>query len=113
MSQTICRARPHPFTKRIAPAIFGESWLRAADMENSYLNLPVDELKLIRMDSLLLLQGASVSYRMLWCHNKAEGVYPANVACSTEASMASSNTFAFRLHGRGLAKCESPEGERN
>jgi hypothetical protein len=52
------------------------------DMENSYLNLPIDD-----EDSLLHLQGASVSYRIAMvarvdrATTRAKGVHATNFAC--------------------------------
>jgi hypothetical protein len=44
-------------------------------MNNTYLNLPIDD-----EDSLLQLQGASVSYRIALGHNKGKKYLPYNTS---------------------------------
>ena len=65
------------------------------DMENSYLNLPVDD-----EDSLLQLQGASASYRIAIGPQKGQKVFTLQtLPTSTEDEYGQlANTAGFSLH---------------
>jgi len=65
------------------------------DMENSYLNLPVDD-----EDSLLQLQGASVSYRIAMGPQQGQKVFTLQtLPASTEGEYGQlANTSGFSLH---------------
>jgi hypothetical protein len=65
----------HIISQRIARYL-EKVGLVVCDMENSFLNLPLDD-----EDSLLQLQGASVSYRIaLGASTRAKGIYLTNSA---------------------------------
>ncbi|MGB3725096.1 MAG: transposase [Glaciecola sp.] len=65
------------------------------DMENSYLNLPIDD-----EDSLLQLQGASVSYRISMGPQQGQKVFTLQtLPSSTEGEYGQlANTSGFSLH---------------
>jgi hypothetical protein len=76
------------------------------DMENSYLNLPVDD-----EDSLLQLQGASVSYRIAMGPQQGQKVFTLQtLPASTEAEYGQlANTSGFSLHAGVFANADEPE----
>jgi hypothetical protein len=76
------------------------------DMENSYLNLPVDD-----EDSLLHLQGASVSYRIAVGPQQGQKVFTLQtLPASTEGEYGQlANTSGFSLHAGVFANADEPE----
>ena len=76
------------------------------DMENSYLNLPVDD-----EDSLLQLQGASVSYRIAMGPQQGQKVFTLQtLPASTEGEYGQlANTSGFSLHAGVFANADEPE----
>ena len=75
-------------------------------MENSYLNLPVDD-----EDSLLQLQGASVSYRIAMGPQQGQKVFTLQtLPASTEGEYGQlANTSGFSLHAGVFANADEPE----
>jgi ribosomal protein S27E len=76
------------------------------DMENSYLNLPIDD-----EDSLLHLQGASVSYRIAMGPQQGQKVFTLQtLPASTEGEYGQlANTSGFSLHAGVFANADEPE----
>ena len=76
------------------------------DMENSHLNLPVDD-----EDSLLQLQGASVSYRIAMGPQQGQKVFTLQtLPASTEGEYGQlANTSGFSLHAGVFANADEPE----
>ncbi len=76
------------------------------DIENSYLNLPIDD-----EDSLLHLQGASVSYRIAMGPQEGQKVFTLRtLPASTESEYGQlANTSGFSLHAGVLANADEPE----
>jgi hypothetical protein len=76
------------------------------DMENSYLNLPVDD-----EDSLLQLQGASVSYRIAMGPQQGQKVFTLQtLPASTESEYGQlANTSGFSLHAGVFANADEPD----
>ncbi|WP_435787369.1 transposase [Alteromonas sp.] len=76
------------------------------DMENSYLNLPIDD-----EDSLLQLQGASVSYRIAMGPQRGQKVFTLQtLPASTEGEYGQlANTSGFSLHAGVFANADEPE----
>ena len=76
------------------------------DMENSYLNLPVDD-----EDSRLHLQGASVSYRIAMGPQQGQKVFTLQtLPASTEGEYGQlANTSGFSLHAGVFANADEPE----
>lgn len=76
------------------------------DMENSYLNLPVDD-----EDSLLQLQGASVSYRIAMGPQQGQKVFTLQtLPASKEGEYGQlANTSGFSLHAGVFANADEPE----
>jgi hypothetical protein len=75
-------------------------------MENSYLNLPVDD-----DDSLLQLQGASVSYRIAMGPQQGQKVFTLQtLPASTDGEYGQlANTSGFSLHAGVFANAGEPE----
>ena len=95
----------HTISQRIARYL-EKVGLVQRDMENSYLNLPVDE-----EDSLLHLQGASVSYRIAMGAQKGQKVFTLQtLTTSTEGEYGQLvNTSGFSLHAGVFANADEPE----
>ena len=76
------------------------------DMENSYLNLPVDD-----EDSLLHLQGASVSYRIAMGPQQGQKVFTLQtLPASAEGEYGQlANASGFSLHAGVFANADEPE----
>nr|WP_238526937.1 transposase [Glaciecola nitratireducens] len=76
------------------------------DMENSYLNLPIDD-----EDSLLQLQGASVSYRIAMGPQQGLKVFTLQtLPASNEGEFGQlANTSDFSLHAGVFANAAEPE----
>lgn len=75
-------------------------------MENSYLNLPVDD-----EDSLLQLQGASVSYRIAMGPQQGQKVFTLQtLPASNKGEYGQlANTSGFSLHAGVFANAHEPE----
>ena len=75
-------------------------------MENSYLNLPIDD-----EDSLLQLQGASVSYRIAIGPQQGKKVFTLQtLPASTEGEYGQlANISGFSLHAGVFANADEPE----
>ena len=84
----------HTISHRIAKYL-EKVGLVQRDMENSYLNLPIDD-----EDSLLQLQGASVSYRIAMGPQQEQKVFTLQtLPASTEGEYGQlANTSGFSLH---------------
>ncbi len=84
----------HTISHRIAKYL-EKVGLVQRDMENSYLNLPIDD-----EDSLLHLQGASVSYRIFMGPQQGQKVFTLQtLPASTEGEYGQlANTSGFSLH---------------
>lgn len=84
----------HTISQRIANYLERRGLIQR-DIENSYLDLPVDD-----EDSLLHLQGASVSYRVTIGPNQGQKVFtPQTVPQSTENEYGQlAKTAGFSLH---------------
>ena len=76
------------------------------DMENSYLNMPIDD-----EDSLLQLQGASVSYRIAIGPQQGKKVFTLQtLPASTEGEYGQlANISGFSLHAGVFANADEPE----
>jgi hypothetical protein len=76
------------------------------DMENSYLNLPVDD-----EDSLLHLQGASVSYRIAMGPQQGQKVFTLQtLPASTDGEYGQlASTSGFSLHAGVFANADEPD----
>jgi len=92
--------RVHTISQRIARYL-EKVGLVKRDMENSYLNLPIDD-----EDSLLQLQGTSVSYRIAMGPQQGQKVFTLQtIPASTEGEYGQlANTSGFSLHAG--TKCE-------
>ena len=75
------------------------------DIENSFLNLPIDD-----EDSLLQLQGASVSYRIAMGPQQGQKVFTLQtLPASTEDEYGQlANTSGFSLHAGVFANADEP-----
>lgn len=75
------------------------------DMDNTYLNLPNDD-----EDSLLQLQGASVSYRIALGPQQGQKVFTLQTlpASSDGESGQLANTSGFSLHAGVFANADEP-----
>jgi hypothetical protein len=95
----------HTISHRIAKYL-EKIGLVQRDMENSYLNLPVDD-----EDSLLQLQGASVSYRIAIGPQQGQKVFTLQtLPASTEGEYGQlANTSGFSLHAGVFANADEPE----
>jgi hypothetical protein len=95
----------HTISQRIARYL-EKVGLVQRDMENSYLNLPVDD-----EDSLLQLQGASVSYRIAMGPQQGQKVFTLQtLPASTEGEYGQlANTSGFSLHAGVFANADEPE----
>ena len=76
------------------------------DMDNTYLNLPIDD-----EDSLLQLQGASVSYRIALGPQQGQKVFTLQtLPASSDGEYAQlANTSGFSLHAGVFAKADEPD----
>tara|TARA_Y100000034_G_scaffold11802_1_gene12330 strand:- start:1672 stop:3180 length:1509 start_codon:yes stop_codon:yes gene_type:complete len=76
------------------------------DIENSFLNLPIDD-----EDSLLQLQGASVSYRIAMGPQQGQKVFTLQtLPASNEGEYGQlANTSGFSLHAGVFANADEPE----
>jgi len=95
----------HTISQRIARYL-EKAGLVQRDMENSYLNLPVDD-----DDSLLQLQGASVSYRIAMGPQQRQKVFTLQtLPASTEGEYGQlANTSGFSLHAGVSANVDEHE----
>jgi hypothetical protein len=95
----------HTISHRIAKYL-EKVGLVQRDMENSYLNLPIDD-----EDSLLQLQGASVSYRIAMGPQQGQKVFTLQtLPASTEGEYGQlANTSGFSLHAGVFANADEPE----
>lgn len=95
----------HTISQRIA-GYLEKVGLVVRDLENSYLNLPVDD-----EDSLLQLQGASVSYRIAMGPQQGQKVFTLQtLPASTEGEYGQlANTSGFSLHAGVFANADEPE----
>lgn len=94
----------HTISQRIARYL-EKVGLVQRDMENSYLNLPVDD-----EDSLLQLQGASVRYRIAMGPQQGQKVFTLQtLPASTEGEYGQlANTSGFSLHTVTFVDCSLP-----
>ena len=76
------------------------------DIENSFLNLPIDD-----EDSLLQLQGASVSYRIAMGPQQGQKVFTLQtLPASNEGEYGQvANTSGFSLHAGVFANADEPD----
>ncbi|MCP3865908.1 MAG: IS91 family transposase [Aestuariibacter sp.] len=95
----------HTISQRIAKYL-EKVGLVERDMENSFLNLPVDD-----EDSLLQLQGASVSYRIAMGPQQGQKVFTLQtLPASNEGEYGQvANTSGFSLHAGVFANADEPE----
>jgi hypothetical protein len=95
----------HTVSQRIAKYL-EKVGLVERDMENSFLNLPIDD-----EDSLLQLQGASVSYRIAMGPQQGQKVFTLQtLPASTEGEYGQlANTSGFSLHAGVFANADEPE----
>jgi ribosomal protein S27E len=95
----------HTISHRIAKYL-EKVGLVQRDMENSYLNLPIDD-----EDSLLQLQGASVSYRIAMGPQQGQKVFTLQtLPASTDGEYGQlANTSGFSLHAGVFANADEPE----
>jgi hypothetical protein len=95
----------HTISHRIAKYL-EKVGLVQRDMENSYLNLPIDD-----EDSLLQLQGASVSYRIAIGPQQGQKVFTLQtLPASTKGEYGQlANTSGFSLHAGVFANADEPE----
>lgn len=95
----------HTISHRIAKYL-EKVGLVQRDMENSYLNLPIDD-----EDSLLHIQGASVSYRIAIGPQQGQKVFTLQtLPASTEGEYGQlANTSGFSLHAGVFANADEPE----
>lgn len=95
----------HTISQRIAKYL-EKVGLVERDMENSFLNLPIDD-----EDSLLQLQGASVSYRIAMGPQQGQKVFTLQtLPASAEGEYGQlANTSGFSLHAGVFANADEPE----
>jgi hypothetical protein len=95
----------HTISQRIARYL-EKVGLVERDMENSFLNLPLDD-----EDSLLHLQGASVSYRIAMGPQQGQKVFTLQtLPASNEGEFGQvANTSGFSLHAGIFANADEPE----
>lgn len=95
----------HTISQRIAKYL-EKVGLVERDMENSFLNLPVDD-----EDSLLQLQGASVSYRIAMGPQQGQKVFTLQTLPASNAHEYGqvANTSGFSLHAGVFADADEPE----
>jgi hypothetical protein len=95
----------HSISQRIAKYL-EKVGLVEGDMENSFLNLPVDD-----EDSLLQLQGASVSYRIAMGPQQGQKVFTLQtLSASNEGEYGQlANTSGFSLHAGVFANADEPD----
>ncbi len=95
----------HTISQRIAKYL-EKVGLVQRDMENSYLNLPVDD-----EDSLRQLQGASVSYRIALGPQQGQKVFTLQtLPASTEGEYGQlANTSGLSLHAGVFTNADEPE----
>lgn len=95
----------HTISQRIARYL-ERVGLVERDMENSFLNLPLDD-----EDSLLHLQGASVSYRIAMGPQQGQKVFTLQtLPASNEGEYGQlANTSGFSLHAGVFANADEPE----
>jgi hypothetical protein len=95
----------HTISQRIAKYL-EKVGLVERDMENSFLNLPIDD-----EDSLLQLQGASVSYRIAMGPQQGQKVFTLQtLPASNEGEYGQvANTSGFSLHAGVFANADEPE----
>jgi hypothetical protein len=95
----------HAISQRIARYL-EKVGLVKRDMENSYLNLPLDE-----EDSLLHLQGASVSYRIAIGPQQGQKVFTLQtLPASNEGEYGQlANTSGFSLHAGVFANADESD----
>jgi len=95
----------HIISKRIARYL-EKVGLVVCDMENSFLNLPLDD-----EDSLLQLQGPSVSYRIALGPQQGQKVFTLQtLPASNEGEYGQlANTSGFSLHAGVLANADEAE----
>jgi hypothetical protein len=95
----------HTISQRIARYL-EKVGLVERDMESSYLNLPLDD-----EDSLLQLQGASVSYRIAMGPRQGQKVFTLQtLPASNEGEYGQlANTSGFSLHAGVFANADEPE----
>lgn len=95
----------HTISHRIAKYL-EKVGLVQRDMENSYLNLPIDD-----EDSLLHLQGASASYRNAMGSQQGQKVFTLQtLPASTEGEYGQlASTSGFSLHAGVFANADEPD----
>jgi hypothetical protein len=95
----------HTISQRIAHYLV-KVGLVGRDMENSFLNLPLDD-----EDSLLQLQGASVSYRIAVRPQQGQKVFTLQtLPASNKGEYGQvANTSGFSLHAGVLANADEPD----
>lgn len=78
---------------------------RERDIENSFLNLPIDD-----EDSLLQLQGASVSYRIAMGPQQGQKIFTLQTLPASNAGEYGqlANTSGFSLHAEVFADADEP-----
>jgi hypothetical protein len=105
LERTDMVALVHTISHRIAKYL-EKAGLAQRNTENSYLNLPVDDV-----DSLLHLQGASVSYRIAIGPQQGQKVFTLRtLPASTESEYGQlANTSGFSLHAGVFANADEPE----
>jgi hypothetical protein len=95
----------HTISHRIARYL-EKAGLVVRDMDNTYLNLPIDD-----EDSLLQLQGASVSYRIALGPQQGQKVFTLQTlpASSDDEYGQLANTSGFSLHAGVFANADEPD----
>ena len=95
----------HTISQRIA-SYLEKVGLLGRDMENSFLHLPIDD-----EDSLLQLQGASVSYRIPMGPQQSQKIFTLQtLPSSSEGEYGQlANTSWFSLHAGMFADADEPE----
>lgn len=95
----------HTISQRIARYL-EKAGLVVRDMDNTYLNLPIDD-----EDSLLQLQGASVSYRIALGPQQGQKVFTLQaIPASSDGEYGQlANTSGFSLHAGVFAKADEPD----
>jgi hypothetical protein len=95
----------HTISQRIARYL-EKAGLVVRDMDNTYLNLPIDG-----EDSLLQLQGASVSYRIALGPQQGQKVFTLQtLPASSDGEYGQlANTSGFSLHAGVFAKADEPD----
>ena len=95
----------HTISQRIARYLEKAGFVER-DMENSFLNLPIDD-----EDSLLHLQGASVSYRIAMGPQQGQKVFTLQtLPASNDGEYGQlANTSGFSLHAGVFANAYEPE----